>query len=185
MSTGRALWLGVLSIVPTLGCAHNPAPPAWRVSVVEAASRPHGAWIELMLRGEPPRTKVAGELLAIEKESIHVLTQGGAVTALRGDVTKVAMGVHENQRGDATLWAWLGALSTASHGYYLALTAPLLWAVGGGFAVANESHNGVEDSLRNARKYSRFPQGLPEGLDLAAMPPLAGIGPPVSDRGRR
>ena len=184
MPRSRALPLAVLAFVPALGCAHNPAPPAWRVSVAEAASRPRGAWIELTLRGGVPPT-VAGELLAIDAKGIHVLTQGGAVTALPGDVTKAAIGVHRNQRSDATMWTVLGTLSTLSHGGFLVLTAPLLWGVGGGAATASESHSGVEESLRDARKYARFPQGLPEGLDLAAMPPLAGIGPPPSRPNRR
>jgi hypothetical protein len=185
MSSDKVLCLVLLATAPAAGCAHNPAPPPWRVSVAEAASRPHGAWIEVTLGAGRQRTMVAGELLAIDTENIHVLTMGGAVKAPRRDATKVALGVHRNHRSDAAIWAGLGALSTLSHGYYMVLTAPLLWGGGGGAAAASESHVGVEKSLRNARKYSRFPQGLPEGLDLAALPALPGIGPPLKgNRGK-
>lgn len=70
------------------------------------------------------------------------------------------------------LWAFLGFLSTASHGYYAAASAPI-WLFTGIYNASAESTSGVTDSdfvvWDEIRKYARFPQGIPQGVDLRRL----------------
>lgn len=67
----------------------------------------------------------------------------------------------------------LGAFSTVSHGFFLIVTAPLLWILGGSLAVASRSRDPIIDypiySLLNFSKFARFPQGLPKNLNRNAL----------------
>lgn len=69
-------------------------------------------------------------------------------------------------------WTSLGVLSTLSHGVFLLLSAPI-WTIAGSIAAAAESraalHDFPDEPLEAFPVYARFPQGLPPGVDEAAV----------------
>lgn len=164
-------------LVPVLlagaaACAGNPAPSGWLAPAREAREDPYGAWVVL---SREPAPQVAGELLAVERDSIYVLTPAGEVVAVSPfGVRRATVAFYDAQWGGLAAWTILGALSTASNGYFLVLTFPL-WTVGGSLITGGQSRAPLRtlrrgDAWEAVRRYARFPQGLPPGLPRRLPP---------------
>jgi hypothetical protein len=71
-------------------------------------------------------------------------------------------------------WTVVGILSSASHGYYGLISAPI-WLLCGLLNTAAESKSGFllfpGSSWREMAKFARFPQGIPKDLDLQTLKP--------------
>ncbi len=171
-------WRSALSLaLATLlsGCASNPAPKTWRPTLAQAQQSTRGGWIlvEPVASGAPPAnaSPVEGELIAIDDSSYHVLTAGGLRSVPRATTHRITLVAYSTSPGTLAIWASVGGLSTLSHGYYMAFTAPM-WIIAGVFTAINESGAGLVRDAERARAYARFPQGLPPGFDPAALGPL-------------
>jgi hypothetical protein len=116
---------------------------------------------------------VDGELIAVDRDSIHVLTQRGYLSSFGArEVNSVTLTTFTQPPGMGT-WLTVGTLSTASHGFYLVLTAPA-WLIVGGMSVNQARLAGrVTDraGIRSLRAYARFPQGMPAGLARSTLSP--------------
>ena len=140
------------------------------------------------LRGtEPKSPKVSGELLAVGPEQMLVLTSAGVRGVPPQQVKEVRVRRHGLKGRKAWLWVAIGAIGTG-----LALTAACLsaegdncgavlgvtvgaWGLIGGPAAASLAKSSQlrvpGPDFTSLRPYARFPQGLPEGLDLAPLGP--------------
>ncbi|HJQ87670.1 MAG TPA: hypothetical protein VJ820_09435 [Propionibacteriaceae bacterium] len=153
------------------GCARNPAPQTWRFSAREAQQSVRGAWIVVELReasSDPAQRRVEGELIAVDAAAVHVLSMSGYRPVPRPLIGRVTVGGVFHSRGLLALWASIGAASTLSHGALLVTTVPM-WTLAGVLASAHESRAGIIKDLDAARAFARFPQGLPENFDPAAL----------------
>ena len=160
------------------GCVRNPAPQAWRVSAREVQQSVRGGWILLELhqtKTPPMQSRVEGELLAIDAGAVHVLSHKGFESVPRSSIERMTAVRYSSPAGALAVWASIGAASTLSHGVNLLVTAPM-WAIAGILAAAREGRAGLTHDLESARPFARFPQGLPDGFDPAA------VGPSVSRR---
>lgn len=164
---------------PTMGallaaaCASNPAPAGYLPRAEEAQTDVHGGWIELELRTADGHWLVVGELIALGPDSVWVLTPDGGTIVARADVVRGRLGGWDSQSGDVSRLAALGAMSTISHGYYLALTMPL-WIVVGSIASHSQSRApliDLPDGWADLAPFARFPQGLPPGVELGSLRP--------------
>ena len=150
------------------GCAINTAPKGFLVTGDGEQTDTYGGWIDLELYDE---RELEGELIAIDGDSLFVMLEGrpSTLVALHGrKIRKARLRAYDPQTDKYAPWVVLGTVSTISHGIGLTLTAPL-WILGGSSSVATQSkmadygYPGPE--AVEMRKFARFPQGMPEGID--------------------
>ena len=156
------------------GCASSNAPPAFLPNASEAQWNPRGGWITVRYGAADPGEELDGELLAVEEDSLYVLTNGGPRSAPITQVRRAELWRYGSEYGGLAAWTVLGALSTASNGYYAGITLPL-WILGGTISTAGQSRaprlTRPGDSWTRFRAFARFPQGLPPNLDRSALRP--------------
>jgi hypothetical protein len=174
---GRALLALLLA-----GCtATSPAPPTARRTIQQAQRDPHGAWINVTTSSG----EVAGELLAVEREALVVESTRGFQRIPIASVRKVSLAWFEADNSGIIAWNLVGTLSTLSHGFFLVLTAPLLWWVPGSISARSASRQGYASAeagelvkLHSFARFARFPGGLPPGFDPTVAPPEGGLDQP-------
>ena len=172
-SSIRRRLLGLLALA-TISCARNPAPYGWLPTPARADTDPYGAWVVGSLRGVPD-SSIAGELLAVERDSVFVLTPDSVVrTTPLDSVSTAHVAFYDAQSSQLALWTALGAVSTISNGVFLLFTFPA-FVIGGSIATAKQSQapiRSVEDRAAwdAVRMYARFPTGLPPGLPTRLAP---------------
>lgn len=152
------------------GCFRSTAPRGWLPAAEEASYQAFGSWIRLEDRSRRPAVVTEGELIAIDRDTIHVHSFGGLVSLPRASVCCVTLTAFHQEYGSVAAWAALGTLSTVSHGFGLLLTAPI-WMLAGTAAASNAS---VAPRIRSTdpevlRRFARFPQGIPPGVDRATL----------------
>jgi len=154
-------------------CAGNPAPKGWLPAPQETPVDPYGAWIEVLaLEG----TETGGELIAVHDDSVFVLTQDGVLVATaRADVKQARTAFYASEYGGLAAWAVVGSIATVSNGVLAVGTLPL-WLIVGSIAVGADSRAPLtsvrhDEQWADARKYARFPQGMPPSLDRAVLRP--------------
>ncbi len=130
----------------------------------------YGSWIELhVINNRSKDFMVSGELIAVSNDSVFVLDQNIFRAVSVFDIQKARLVEYNSHASELGPLVLLGALSTASHGFYLFLTAPLLWILGGSLAVSSRSRDPILDypkhSFAEMSKFARFPQGLPKNLN--------------------
>jgi len=164
----------VFVLLIVAGCSSVKAP--WR----SVPRRPqleyeaYGGWIHLNQIVGEKTFEFEGELISIQPDTIYFLTSAGDITSLaNNDVTTARLILFKTDEGTFALWASIGALSTVSHGYGLVYSLPMWLLVGRGTTSGEVKRLNYLDYPKNSfndfKPYSRFPQGLPVGLDLEQL----------------
>jgi len=159
------------------GCATNPVPPHQRISAEKALMSGRGAYAVVQ---RTTGDAFAGELIAAGNEGIQLLTGGAKLMFIPyPTVVSVKVGVHSNNADVLGIWTTLGTLSSISHGFFAVFTIPI-WLGFGVTTTVGESNRGLFECppqpLAALKVYSRFPQGVPPGVDedqLLGKPPRA------------
>lgn len=158
------------------GCGLNPAPREWRPPAAVAQRSFRGGWIIVKAvassGGSTGFPLAEGELIAVDETALHVLTTAGLRSVPRASAHRITLVGYGTPAGALDVWAVAGGISTLSHGGFLILTAPM-WAVGGIVATRIEKGAGILHDDDLARRFARFPQGLPPAFDprsLGALP---------------
>ena len=164
----------ILLVAPVAACASNPAPDDWLPSAREVPADPFGAWIRIEYESGSSRHEIAGELLAVEPDTVYVLAVDSMV-AFPDESIRTARGAwFESGAGVLTAWTFLGSLASFSNGYIAGLTLPL-WIISGSLATGAQSRAPLVDyrpdqgRLMELRPDARFPPGLPEGIDRSTF----------------
>lgn len=175
--TSRVPWFRVplllLSLAVSLGaCRSSSAPRVYRDSPAGLASRVSGSWVEVRRLDGQYRY---GELLATAGDTLFAIHLDTLHAIPRDSVARVELTRYRPSTGQLALWTTLGVISTASHGFYLVLTAPT-WVITGIAAAAAESRRAIWHTTDFAKlaPWSRFPAGLPSLIDrrqLREAPP--------------
>jgi len=175
MCANRLYIIGSLCLLAVLktGCATSIAPKRWLPNPSEAQSQAFGAWMTVEY-GSEAGTKISdGELIAVQENNVYLLTKDG-IAVISTDKVQNAMFAIYKEKKIVGLWAFLGTLSTISHGWYLILSAPT-WAITGIVSAIGESKSGLNKypdlSWQEIKKYARFPQGIPKGVGLESLKP--------------
>jgi hypothetical protein len=153
------------------GCAVFHSPRGWLPKLQQVPSEAYGCWSEVEHISDGQTKKTSGELIAVAPGRLFILSQTGVSEIRLISIKWMRLEVFEsaNMLG---AWAFVGTLSTLSHGIGLVVSAPI-WIISGISAAAAESRSGVimlrGSPTEDIRKYARFPQGLPEGIDLASL----------------
>ena len=153
-------------VLLAVGCASNPAPPAWRPDMQAALRTVHGAFSRTELVGG---AVVTGELLAVEPGAVVVNDWAGPQRIAARCVVRLRLIEFDAPQWQVLTWGGLGTLSTISHGGFLVLSAPVWVAttVVSAYVLqrgaGDETFEGAE-TLFGALRWARFPQGLPPGF---------------------
>jgi hypothetical protein len=158
--------------VVVMACSPASAPRGYLPSSRGSAYDTYGGWIHVQTGGYARRS-VNGELIAIEADSMYVLTASEFEILLIQDIETATLVGYDSDAGYMVGWTVAGMLSTLSHGYILVFSAPV-WLLGGLAAATTESSATQrvfpkDATLESLARYSRFPQGLPDGVDLSML----------------
>jgi hypothetical protein len=173
-------WVGLAAAAACAACASNSAPRGWLAEPAETQSAAYGGWIELTYQESQAKRHTDGELIAVSAESVWVLNGSGGhviptITVQGGKLTAYAA-----QTGTLTTWTVVGTLATISNGAFLIFTAPM-WIVGGSLTAGGESRSPERKhpplTWVELAPFARFPQGMPEGVELPALQPKKDYGP--------
>lgn len=130
----------------------------------------YGSWVIMNLKDS---TVLWGELLAVESDTILVLSDNNLKkTPIRG-VASMEVVIYKPLVDELVAFVFLSSLLTLSNGYYLVFTLPL-HIISGAVMIRAEMDRDYHLSLDyinpfHLRKYARFPQGIPPGLDLTVL----------------
>ena len=164
-------WLSLGIAVACAGCARNSAPEGWLPEPAEAQVSAYGGWIELRYN-QATEQRADGELIAVSADSVWLLGQDQALVIPTTAVKQGKLTAYAAEKGPLVLWTVVGTLSTISNGWFLIFSAPM-WIVGGSLAVGSESRAPERKSPRlsweELAPYARFPQGMPEGMELSTL----------------
>ena len=162
------------------GCASHPAPRQWLPDARTAANTGWGGWIRMTVMVDSAKAIVGGELIAAHDDTVFVMAPGDSLRAIAHDrIRKAELVEYDPKEGTVSAYAFLGVLTTASHGVVLVLSAPA-WMITGAVlthVVVNEAM--TKSTVTTAlRPYARFPQGIPPTLDRSKLLPKPYTGKP-------
>jgi hypothetical protein len=147
--------------------------PSGQVPLAHAAGQDvYGGWA--LVRLMEPDLLVEGELLAAVRDTVWVLLDEGVRIIELGNVLRADVVGFDSNPGAVGRAAAVGVVATASHGRFLAATAPLWILTGVLGSIHQESISRVRAppaDLSVLAKFARFPQGPPPGLDLLSLRP--------------
>jgi hypothetical protein len=167
----RLLLLAAVALGATAaGCFRSTAPHGWLPPAENAAHQAFGSWIRLEHRPGVPAAVMEGELIAVDRDTIHVHSFGRLVSMPLASVCCVTLTAFHLDYTPLAMWAALGTVSTVSHGVGLILTAPIWTLAGTGITSAASRAPRVESTDPDVlRRFARFPQGIPPSLDRATL----------------
>ncbi len=171
LKTLLALLLSCLLIAP--GASGKP-PKDWTSRTDDPQTDGFGSWVEIRRAStyHKPGVKLEGELIAIDSDSLYVFGGGHLQGYPKSKVTTATVLINSGSSAGIVAWGLLGAISTLSHGYYLAATLPA-WIMMG--IIAGKSQGGgvrlryPDVTWDEIAIHARFPQGLPQGVDLSQL----------------
>jgi hypothetical protein len=170
----RRAFLALTSLVlASAGCARPPGPVGVVPYAKEAAQDPYGSWARLHAR-EGADVPEHGELLAVDQDSLYVLTGTGVQGVALRALERVEAWPYDPDVGILAVHTMTGLVSTLSHGWGLILSAPT-WMLFGSAVGSVESRSsrvviGPGD-LPALAGHVRFPAGWPPGLARADLRP--------------
>ena len=164
----------IILAVGLFGCASTSAPSGWLSTPQENQSQSYGGWIEIDWSDASGIWKSEGELLTLGADAVYLLVDDVVMAIAPKQISYAKLTFYSTDIGPIKGWTLLGTLSTISHGFGLALTAPI-WILVGSFAAAEVSHRPQlifpKTPLQEFQKYARFPQGFPPGFEGQALKP--------------
>ncbi len=160
-------------VVLMAGCISLPGPTDWVPSSEEVQQDVYGAWTILEITPKSNKKPMEGELIAVQQGILYLLNEN-ILQEIPIKQIKKAILASFNARGGISMWATLGFVSTLSHGGWLIFSAPI-WLISGIINSNAATTSGMlkfdNYNLRDMKKYARFPQGIPEGLDIYSLKP--------------
>jgi len=132
-----------------------------------------GGWISVTMKSS--QKSFQGELIAINADSIYVMNNGKVQLEQISDVNSARIVLFKTSSEEYALWTFLGSLGTISNGAFLVFTFPLTLITG--IATTSSESNRInyldypQNNWEELMKYARFPQGLPQGLNVGDLKP--------------
>lgn len=135
----------------------------------KVAREAYGGWMVAILNPSRNAALVQGELITIQNDTLYVLSQPSLTAIPVSDVENARLELHLQNASGFALWALAGGFSTLSHGAFLIFSLPA-WAIFGTSVSSSAARQpniihypGI--GFEEFKKFSRFPQGLPPGVD--------------------
>ncbi len=168
----RALMILIASALTVfVGCASVQAPHGYLPDASNAQKNVYGGWITLEYSAGNAVETTDGEFIAFQDSSAYVLTEFRLIRIPSTDIKRASLDIYSKNTLLFALWTVAGTATTATHGWYLIISAPL-WLLTGIPSTISESMDGrlaeEKPSISwwlSTSKFSRFPQGIPKGID--------------------
>ena len=163
------------------GCASTYAPDNWLPDTPDVPQNVYGGWITLItepdsLNPEEKWMQYSGEFISLDESNIYLLYDS-LYQIPKSKITNSTLEIDEKNATTYGLWVFGGVISTLSHGYYSAITAPL-WllfgipsAVGESVRDRYEEDEPTQEYWDSINKFARFPQGI-SAIDLSSIKPV-------------
>jgi hypothetical protein len=163
------------------GCASSYAPDNWLPESDKVQEEAYGGWLSLVPVNANPKmsfkhTLIAGEFIGVDSANVYLL--GDTLKIIPMDsIKRSILEMAQTNKSKYTGWTVLGSVSTISHGWFLVFTLPV-WIIAGTSITSEDSYSNryeadmpPKEYWKNISKFSRFPQGIPAGLDLQILRP--------------
>ena len=173
-----------VAVAALSGCASHAAPPQWLPDARTAANSGWGGWIRVTVRVDSVDAIVGGELIAAHDDTVFVMAPRDSLRAIpHVAIRKAELVEYDPKQGTVSAYAFLGVLSTASHGVVLVLSAPA-WMITGAVLTHVVVNEATTKSVvtKELRPHARFPQGIPPSLDRTKLLPKPFDRKPVQKR---
>ena len=171
------------------GCAVTRAPWGWHEQNSNINYNAWGGWI--YLRVIPDEAKSiddydnnfqnvdlkagGGEFITFQDSLVYILFENKLIKVPYYRIYRAELEIGKTNKVWFALWTFLGIVSTGSHGLVSVISAPI-WLLSGTVSTISESYRNRfvlkhidYDWWLNAKKFSRFPQGLSADFDLSQL----------------
>ena len=173
MRSRLALSGSVLALLMLAGCAASIAPAHWLPSALEVPQDGYGSWASVTLSIGPDEFS-EGELIASTPDTLYILGYERLEAYGHNEVAKVHLQSYDANYTGLAFWTGIGSLSTISHGFILAISAPV-WIITGTIATSSQSKaphkTMMGGSWKQLQGYCRFPGGMPPSIDRTEIKP--------------
>jgi hypothetical protein len=175
----KKIIIAALCISYLTGCTVNRAPHGWLPLRGNVDREPYGGWLYVELTTSGKERIVQGEFIGIQDTNLILLGGNGTQTVpISRDITYASLKINDDSQTEYALWTVAGIVATPfATGFYTALLWPV-WLFGGFGSTIAESSSGAfvksdpkEVWWRSITPYSRFPQGIPENVDVGSLRP--------------
>jgi len=171
---------GVLLMTILSDCSVMKVPQPYLPTARQAGRSVTGSWMILKVTDEMNRNLIfdlSGELIAITTDTVYVLTEAGLQSLRSRSIASARIYLYarpsQSKYGWLALTPGIGGLFTEFPGGFFIVNAPL-FIYSTFLAVIEAGSNSVirypgDADLKSLYIYSRFPQGLPHGIDRAGL----------------
>jgi hypothetical protein len=163
------------------GCATNWVPDRWLASPEQSQVQGYGGWATVTFDSNPKRATIGGELISVAPDQLMILMPSGVIEVSKTGTKRVVVDGYEQDVRPVRRGWLIGSLASITHGYLAPVTVGL-WS-GAAQAALREAYSYARVTYpgqrwQDLRRYARFPQGLPAGLDVRALQPKPVPPPP-------
>jgi hypothetical protein len=163
------------------GCATNWVPDRWLASPEQSQVQGYGGWATVTFDSNPKRAPIGGELISVAPDQLMILMPSGVIEVSKTGTKRVVVDGYEQDVRPVRRGWLIGSLASITHGYLAPVTVGL-WS-GAAQAALREAYSYARVTYpgqpwQDLRRYARFPQGLPAGLDVRALQPKPVPPPP-------
>ncbi len=165
------------------GCATTYAPSDWLPDRDEIQKEAYGGWMTLFVQPDSlieqdSYLQYDGEFISSDENNVYLLADSLYII-FKENINSGILEIDDKNSVEYGLWTFGGTISTISNGYYLIFTAPFWLLVGIPSTVGESNRDKYEyeeenpDSLywEDIQKFARFPQGLPENIEIKNLKP--------------
>lgn len=173
----NSLFLFVACIVFLSGCTVTKIPANYRFNPKDMKRDFTGNWVEVNMHswiGKSPEPRLSGELIAIQSDSLYVLTEKELCGVRLNQINEAILYIFKDQAKKYAIVTGLlyapDIIAALANSLYEFLLIGIPWVLTGSFISAieflqeNKLIYPAKDQLQDFRKYARFPQGMPKGL---------------------
>jgi hypothetical protein len=160
----KALFIILLTMIVLSGCYR----PGYLPRVDSMHESPYGSYMKMK---SDTKGKATGELIAIDNNLMYILLfedgEKRVETIAVDDIEKFTVIFAEAPSYGGFIP--LSAVVTLVHGFFLVLSLPVnVIATGTIAAISHDqvSYSDDDITIEQLRQFARFPQGIPQGLDL-------------------
>lgn len=125
-----------------------------------------------LLENQEGKRRVSGELIAVQNNVLYILTEPSSRDKFMVLIDAKNVRAYKFQYARARNLSWtipVSSLATIPHGWYATLTLPINLIVTSAISLNSSKAytvNGNKISLTELGNFARFPQGIPEGVEL-------------------
>lgn len=180
MSTRNLTLIVVLSFLYA-GCSRTFAPSGWLPATDEYQVNVYGGWMTLVVLGNSTEEQeeyfeYKGEFLSSDSDNVYLLADSVYIVN-KANIRSAILELTQKNTEAYAGWGAAFLLTPVINGRYSLFTGPLGIISGAAAAsgeaardrYASEHPDNMYWSI--VQKFARFPQGLPEGIDLNKVKP--------------